>query len=332
MHRSVAIALIACGCASSASDGAPATPGNGHGGSDAAGGSGSNLENPTGDCVAPDNGGRLFYHAPDATNVWLPDCQGSLTTDYFRVFAQADGTAYMIPRPDGWSYLAEVCADASHELHAIVEEYELCEPATEETVDLVNAMDPADALAVAHYLNDRVVFVAHADGVSPYVIPTDIVLACQQDEAFRNGPLKDRCDFEIECVQTGVCPSIGWTHIGEEGRILADKMNEMYGIEGQMLCDRLTRDARETLDDAIRQSANSCQVDEDCTTVGRATECHDSCAGIAAVTAQSSIDEARVAIDASTCAAFAEASCPAIVHPPCIPLLAACVDGVCVDE
>jgi hypothetical protein len=238
----------------------------------------------------------------------------------------------MIPRPDGAPYLSDVCADASHELHPLVEQYPLCEPATASSVDLVNAMDPADALALAHYLNDRLVFIAGADGVTPYALPSDILMACQEDSAFRNGPLQERCDFEIECAEGGDCPSIGWTHTGEEGVVLAAKMNELYGISGERLCARLTRDARETLDDTIRHSDMSCQGDEDCTTVGRSSQCHDSCGAVAAVSAQSAIDASRAAIDASTCAAFEAAACPPILPPPCVPTLASCVDGTCVEN
>ena len=36
-------------------------------------------------------------------------------------------------------------------LHALVEQYALCMPGTEETVDIINAMVPADALKITHY-------------------------------------------------------------------------------------------------------------------------------------------------------------------------------------
>jgi hypothetical protein len=238
----------------------------------------------------------------------------------------------MIPRPDMLPYMAEPCAIQDHELHAIAEQYLLCEPATEDTLDVVNSMDLADALAVAHYLSDRHVFVAGETGVWPYAQDEDVLEACQTDDTFRNGPMKERCDFLLNCAQTGACPAIGWVASGEQAVALAAKMNEMYGIEGEMLCDRLTRDARETLDDAIRHADNSCQVDEDCAMVGRGSQCHDSCETVLAAASQSTVADARVAIDESTCAAFTAAQCPAIVHPPCVPLRAGCVDGICVEQ
>lgn len=333
MYRIVAIALIACGCASSASDGAPAAPGNGHGGSNAAGGSGSNLENPTGDCVAPDDGSRAGYHGVGTGDTWLPDCDSTLSLEYFRVFVQQDGTAYLMPRPDGFpSYLADACSDTSHALHDTVDSYTLCADSARVDIERVNAMDVVDALAIAHHLNGKLVFVAEATDVRPYAIPSDILLLCQQDDAFRNGPMKERCDFEIEADETGDRTDIGWSHTGQQGVVLAAKLNELYGVTGENLCDRLTGNARVTLDLAIRGAPNTCQVDDDCVLVGRASECHDSCAAVAATSAQASIDETRAAIDSSTCRAFTVAQCPAVIHPPCIPLLGACVDGVCVEE
>lgn len=334
MKRVLLAATLTIACQTSATNGPTDAGGGsqGNGGSGSGGSGGGNVENPSGDCTAPDDGGRANYHFPDANSVWLPDCNGSLTTDYFRVFVQDTGKAYMIPRPDGSPYLSDVCANPDHELHPLVEQYPLCESASASSVDLVNSMDPAAALTLAHYLNDRLVFVAGAEGVFPYALPSDILLACQEDDAFRNGPLKERCDFEIECAEGGNCPSIGWTHTGAQGVALATKMNELYGITGEELCTRLIRDARETLDDTIRHSNLSCQMDEDCTEIGRNSDCHDSCGAVAAASAQSAIDESRAAINASTCAAFEAAVCTPVVPPPCLPSVASCVDGVCVEN
>lgn len=313
---------MVCGCNGDAADGVRSSGGSPSGNAGSGAGSGS-FDNPTGDCPTP---------ASDGFREWIPDCETSLAREYYKVSLQDDGTAYMLPRPDGLPYMAEPCAIQDHELHAIAEQYLLCESATEDTLGVVNSMDLADALAVAHYLSDRHVFVAGETGVWPYAQDEDVLEACQTDDIFRNGPMKERCDFLLNCAQTGACPAIGWVASGEQAVVLAAKMNEMYGIEGEMLCDRLTRDARETLDDAIRHAGNSCQVDEDCAMVGRGSQCHDSCEAVLAAASQSTVDDSRVAIDESTCAAFTAAQCPAIVHPPCVPLRAGCVDGICVEQ
>ena len=56
--------------------------------------------NPTGDCATSGDGSRAG-HSPDATDVYLSDCESTLAREYYRVFVKADDTAYMIPRPDG---------------------------------------------------------------------------------------------------------------------------------------------------------------------------------------------------------------------------------------
>jgi len=109
-------------------------------------------------------------------------------------------------------------------------------------------------------------------------------------------------------------------------------LNDLYAIEGEVLCDRLMTDARETLDDVIRRADKSCVVDDDCALVGRHSACHDSCAAVVALAAQAEVTDASDAISASTCTAFETAACPPALSPPCVPLTPSCLAGVCVEH
>ena len=68
-------------------------PGGGSGG-------GMTLDNPSGDCTADGDGGRIGYHSP-AGDTYYPDCQNTLAREFWRIFMQDNGDVYMIPRPDG---------------------------------------------------------------------------------------------------------------------------------------------------------------------------------------------------------------------------------------
>ena len=54
----------------------------------------------TGAEVGDGDGGRPGYHSP-AGDTYVPNCDVQTLREYWRIFEQADGSAYMIPRPDG---------------------------------------------------------------------------------------------------------------------------------------------------------------------------------------------------------------------------------------
>jgi hypothetical protein len=185
------------------------------------------VDNPTGDCSAPNDGSRSGYHAPEKDDVWVPDCESPLSREYYRVFATGPDSAYVIPRPDGSPYLSPVCANPQHALRALADRYTLCGAVD---VELVNSMKVDDALSLTHFLHQSLVFVASEQGVTPGALSSDILDACESDPAFRSGPLAERCEFEIEAKRSGRRDEIGWIHTGEQAEALAEKMNELYGI------------------------------------------------------------------------------------------------------
>jgi hypothetical protein len=190
------------------------------------------ITNPTGSCLPAGDGSRVG-HSPEASDVYLPDCQSPLTREYYRVFVKADDTAYMIPRPDGHNSLTLACLQGDdHPFKQALERYSLCQdsPLSSAQVDVVNSMVPADALAIAHQLNDDLVFFVGAADVRPSVFAGDVLDLCKSDPTFRDGPMRERCDFELAAEASGSRTEEGWSHTGAQGDALVEALNALYGI------------------------------------------------------------------------------------------------------
>ncbi len=290
------------------------------------------VPNPSGDCVAEDDGGRI-EHAPDATDVYLPDCQLALTHEYYRVFQQQDGTAYMIPRPDNHpAFFLPCLQDMDDTFRQTLERYDLCqtEPFDGQQVARVNAMGPADALEIAHYLHEQLVFVPGDSSTSPYADASDILELCQTDDDFKNGAMMERCEFELDqAANGGPRAEIGWTMTAEQALVTATALNALYGIEGEDLCQRLGNDAGLTMSLVIEAQRGPCETDADCIQYGHASQCHDSCGRVVTLDGQGEVDAVRDQIDARQCVLFEEAQCT-LVPPPCVPPTEArCIGGMC---
>ena len=178
--------------------------------------------NPTGDCTAAVNGSRAGYAM--SSDAWVPDCQNPLKREYWRVFADDAGTAYVIPRPDGDPGLGAPCSDSTQPLALLVKRYDLCASATDEAqVDTVNHMQLADALAITHYLHQHLVFRAGADSITPYAIPSDVLDACALHPD-QNSPALDALCTSTRTALDGVIYS------GPGAVELTARLNELYGI------------------------------------------------------------------------------------------------------
>lgn len=287
---------------------------------------GSGVDNPSGDCVAQGDGGRLGYHSP-AGDTYVPDCQATLPREYWRIFVQDSGDAYMIPRPDGALALRAPCNNPDHPLNAALNAYTLCQEITQPAA--VNAMDLDDALAISRLLHASLVFENDPEG-GTFAFPNDILEVCKSDNTFRNGPMQERCDFELEAEQSDTRIDIGWIHDGEQGTVLAAAMNALYGITGEEFCTRTERSAGDQLDLAIGQANVSCTTDTDCVGIAHSSSCHDRCGSAIAVGGEAAIDTARQRVNERSCVAFEAADCTLII-PPCVPPLIRCVDNVCQD-
>lgn len=189
------------------------------------------IVNPTGDCVADGDGARACYHSPAPGEVWLPDCALPIDREYWRVFAIDASTAYMIPRPDGAADLPELCASDDAELLAALERATLCQ--TSPDVDVVNAMDPADALTIAHALHLRFRFenvevATDSWSVEPAPLDTDLVAMCEVNA----DPVLDAdCVVILESKDADECLDIGFLWDEATGNAVAAGLNALYGVD-----------------------------------------------------------------------------------------------------
>ncbi len=197
------------------------------------------VANPTGDCVAEDEGGRDCYHAPDPSDSYLPDCDAPLDREYWRVFAREgeEGvyTAYMIPRPDATGITWGICDGEDAALAELFERNLLCQSSVgQDELEVINAMDVAEALEISHALHERLVFspIDYGDGwsVEPFAPERDLAEACVQwgsdypDAA-------EVCDELVGNMEAGTCMMLAQLYSEAEATDMAALMNRLYGIE-----------------------------------------------------------------------------------------------------
>lgn len=188
------------------------------------------MDNPTGDCE-PDGDGSRTGHDPGDSQ-YLPDCDPPLLREYYRVFAQEDKTAYMIPRPDTLGLRYGYCDGDDRELGELFDRNGLCVPIADPEV--VNSMTPADALQIAHVLHEELVFVAEQHDESwsvwPGAMSDDVVAACDR-AAVDLSDAQDACRFHREKVTSKSHDDLGRSYTRAEAEQLAPALNELYGIE-----------------------------------------------------------------------------------------------------
>jgi hypothetical protein len=185
--------------------------------------------NPTGNCSGGGDGSRAGDHSSEDT--WLPDCENPLAREYYRVFARSGTSAYTMPRLDGASGLQPACMDDEHELAPLTQKYLLCESASSSAdVERVNDMLPEDALAITHFLHERLKFdIGPGDrGISPSPFRTDVVDACEL-RARRSEELEAICERERARLRAGT--DEGFTYDGQGAVQLVARLNELYGID-----------------------------------------------------------------------------------------------------
>lgn len=191
------------------------------------------VRNPTGDCTAAHDGSRPCAHAPEPGDQYLPDCRAPLQREYWRVFASAPDTAWILPRPDAAGLTHGICDGDDPELAALFERTGLCEPTP--NLSRINALTPADALDVTHALHQRLDFEAvQLDGgiwaISPHAWPDDLVAACTGPGAGM-AALAEFCDTVTTTFSGGTCPEIALVMSAEVATTMADALDQLYGIE-----------------------------------------------------------------------------------------------------
>ena len=192
----------------------------------------SGVDNPTGTCEAEDDGSRWCYHAPAPEETYLPHCDAPLERELWRVFAMDEATAYMIPRPDGQGLELGICDGDDAGLAELFESNGLCEENADP--DVINAMDPTEAMAISLAMHERLVFSGgdYGDGsgaVAPWAPDDDRVAACVGPLA-DDGTVAAYCEDLILRAANGECLDVGTVLSLEEAEVMAGGLNEIYGI------------------------------------------------------------------------------------------------------
>lgn len=189
----------------------------------------STVPNPTGDCATDSDGSRTCYHAPMATDTHLPDCNNALNREYWRVFAQSEDSAYIIPRPDGMGLVYDLCD--SSELGVLLDEYGLCtESLSAGEVSLINDIPIDSALTIANALHEHLRFTVEDDRLYPWAPPDDLMDACTMSDE-HDATVEEYCQTVLEYYDNdGDCPSIAFEPSPETATVLARRLNALYGI------------------------------------------------------------------------------------------------------
>ena len=187
-----------------------------------------NVDNPSGDCSAEADGRRSGFHLPDRDNTYLPDCQNPLDRELWRVFAQSESSAYIMPRPDATGLSYGVCNGEDEEMAILFASYGLCEEYGDP--DVINNIAPTDALSITNTLHQLLRFeIDDAGMISPWAPDDDIIAACELTDS---ADAQEYCELlESRCDRWGTCTDIGYIPSNEAVEALVPAINQLYGIE-----------------------------------------------------------------------------------------------------
>ncbi|MEM9691865.1 MAG: hypothetical protein AAGA56_04935 [Myxococcota bacterium] len=192
--------------------------------------------NPTGTCIAPDDGAIDCYSVPGADDEWMLDCQSPVNEVYWHVYARTDSTgmpvAYMLPRPDATGITFGICDGPDPALDSLFRRNQLCEPGLDSAgVNQVNNMTLDDALAISNALHARLRFTPDNEsttGIAPWVLPQDLRRACPNT----NDPtLISKCTGYLDAVCGPTSVGVNLNPSPAEAVALADALNALYGIQ-----------------------------------------------------------------------------------------------------
>ena len=182
------------------------------------------VPNPTGDCDPGHDGSRQCYHSPADTDTYLPDCQNPLNRELWRVFAQNEESAYIIPRPDGMGLEFGLCDEEGP-----FTTYGLCVASADPNV--LNDIPPAIALEITNTLHQHLRFEVSEDGqyIVPWAPDEDVIAACDLTD---NLAAQEHCaNLSYRLSGGDTCIDIGYIPGEEAVAALVPALNELYGIE-----------------------------------------------------------------------------------------------------
>lgn len=189
-------------------------------------------------CASPPKAG--YPHASnyslgdDYTYEKNPDVK--LRREYWIVIRANKGSYAMLPRPDGNPWIVEECTTKGP-LAPLFESAALCELATAATISRVNALTASEAMQTSTFLHQKLRFVAKdattgsgGARVEPFAHTDDLLDICKTYPADRNGTLRSMCDEELRYENGGSRPLSAPIYSIEECRVIAARLNELYGI------------------------------------------------------------------------------------------------------
>jgi len=176
---------------------------------------------------------RDFAFTDGQTYEKNPDVK--LAREYWIIGVARDGTRFMLPRPDGDRRIVEECRSKGP-LAPLFEGAQLCTSASQASLARVNALTASEARQVSTFLHQRLRFevVESADvppRVEPYALTSDLLDICKTFPADRDGVMRATCDRLLgnEMSSSGA-PEIGHVFSLDECRVIAARLNELYGI------------------------------------------------------------------------------------------------------
>ena len=160
-----------------------------------------------------------------------------LLREYWIIIRADSGSYAMLPRPDGDPRIAGECATKGP-LASLFENALLCSSASSSSaVGRVNALTASEAMQTSTFLHQNLRFVATeaatelgGANVEPYAHTDDLLDICKTYPADRNGTLRAVCDEELRYENATSRPAIARRYTIDECRIIATRLNELYGI------------------------------------------------------------------------------------------------------
>lgn len=172
-----------------------------------------------------------YDFVPDPNSEYVRNDKVSLAREYWIVYRAPDDTYSMFPRPDGAPALQRACA-AAGEWAAMLADARLCHPASSaEDVARVNALSRDEALELSTYLHQQLHFEPVDGDTQPHALLSDIIDVCRTFAEARAGELRAVCDRELAWVSEGPRPDIAVQLSSPEAAALAQRLNQLYGIE-----------------------------------------------------------------------------------------------------
>ncbi len=189
-------------------------------------------------CVAELDNSLDCYAA--TSDPYLPLCDNPLAKEYWKLFTRDEGaTAYFLPRPDESGLFYGFCESEDPEIAALFQDNALCTTIDSQAkVEIINNIDPAEALEISRLLHEQLRFSAAASqgdfaSIRPFGLPVDLATVCEQ-QADSLAAIESTCARLIEDGTVPACEEddMGFTELTlDEATLLADALNALYGIE-----------------------------------------------------------------------------------------------------